>query len=667
MMIFSGLLGVPLLLINIIAFKALEERVGSEQRANGEAALISAERIIADYLPTLEPGFSIDATLDDDLLGWLSRVTGHEVNLYWQGFVRASSRPELFAAGVLPRRIPGAALARLAAGSEVVAERRHEVGSELSYLELYRRVALPGEQPSVTGLFLSVPLVAQQEEATRELRALFERSLSATVLLFLVLMAVGSRLAAAFTEPVMAIVERTDRIARGATSLGLRPEEPELATLVAAIDAMAERIAAGRDNLLREKQVVDGVVANITSAVVSFGHDRRVQMCNRVAAELLGAELGESYAELAARSSPPLRQLLESWPAELVRATMRRPRQAALVEGRSGETGEQEWTVAWVPVAGEGDPAALLVVEDVTEVLRGQRLEAWAEMARMIAHEIKNPLTPIRLSAEHLKRVHDEAPERVEEIFDRCLDNILDQVDELKETAAAFSTYSRIPAAQFEPLDLAETLRVIVDGYRTDAAGRVGTAENGVPGVPGVQGRTDLDADELAITLVFDVSSLARTARGELGDAGGASDRLSDGSASRSDRSAWPSDGSAWPSDRSAWIVRHDRKLISRVVRNLLENAIQASGGRGAIEVRAERANDEVRVTVTDRGPGVPEGALSRIFEPSFSTTSGGTGLGLAICRRIVDEHGGRIEARNHDLGGLAVSFSLPVEPRVLA
>jgi nitrogen fixation/metabolism regulation signal transduction histidine kinase len=107
----------------------------------------------------------------------------------------------------------------------------------------------------------------------------------------------------------------------------------------------------------------------------------------------------------------------------------------------------------------------LLVVEDVSEVLRSQRLEAWAEMARMIAHEIKNPLTPIRLSAEHMVEVHASNPEVFEEIFERCSRNILQQVDQLHEIATEFSTYSRIPQVSTKEGDLIEALEELVESY----------------------------------------------------------------------------------------------------------------------------------------------------------------------------------------------------------
>jgi signal transduction histidine kinase len=449
----------PLALLNVLLLRAFERRLEAEQRANGEDALRSAERILSDYLPTLEPGFSIETELDDALLGWLAQVVSHEVNLYWRGYVYASSKRELFTAGILPRRIPGEVFSELAPGADATVARTNRVSPELSYLELYRSIRLPGEgsSPGAARLLLSVPLLAQQEEVTKILSVFQQQALVVTAALLSILIAVSSRLAASFTTPLTQIVRGTARIAEGARSLGLRPSEPELSALVEAIDDMALRIADARERLVREKQVVDSVVAHITSGVVSIGRDGRIQMSNRKAVELLGCRVGDRLPDCA-REQPveALRRLLESPPERLDQRTAR-------FAGGDGE--EREWTIVWVPVPGEGDPAALLVVEDVTEVLRGQRLEAWAQMARIIAHEIKNPLTPIRLSAEHLLQVWQQAPERVDEVMERCIANILDQVGELRDTAAEFSTYSQIPSAEPSLGDLVEAVRDVVDAY----------------------------------------------------------------------------------------------------------------------------------------------------------------------------------------------------------
>ncbi len=281
-----------------------------------------------------------------------------------------------------------------------------------------------------------------------------------TVALLLLVLAVGARLAAGFTRPVMEIVDGTDRIARGATSLGLRPSEPELRTLVAAIDEMARRLAQSRTDLLREKQVIEKMIESITTAVVSLDQDRRVMLHNQAAKTLLGVEVGALLARVAAAA--PI-EGLEAFLRDAERDAAALPVRRRL---RSAGSEDREWSVVWVPVPGGGDPAALLVVEDVTEILRAQRLEAWAEMARIIAHEVKNPLTPIRLSTEHMQQVYATAPERFDEVFERCTRNILVQVEELRAIASEFSTYSRVPHMDLRAGDVVALARSVTAGYQ---------------------------------------------------------------------------------------------------------------------------------------------------------------------------------------------------------
>jgi two-component system nitrogen regulation sensor histidine kinase NtrY len=362
------------------------------------------------------------------------------------------------------------------------------------------------------------------------------------------------------------------------------PPLDELATLVDAIDRMAGRIAQTRTALEREKQVMGSMLESITSAVVSLDSRHRVVMQNEVAGALLGSSFDRPLDEALA-ADPRLAVVREfvAGPAQALRsATVRLPPR--------GEEEPEEWTLSWVPVA-DGDPTALLVVEDVSEVLRGQRLAAWAEMARMIAHEIKNPLTPIRLSAEHMREVRLRDPESFDEVFVRCTRNILTHVDELQEIASDFSIYSRIPRIELEEGDLSAFTERLLEGYRAAPP-------------PGV--RLVYEGPARPLTLSF------------------------------------------------------DPKLLGRALRNLIENALRAVAAGGTVAVRLERAGDEALLQVDDDGPGVPEEDLDRIFEPYFSTHDTGTGLGLPIARRVVEEHGGRIAARNVPGGGLRVVLRLP-------
>lgn len=578
----TGLVLLPLLAVNVLLVTGAEERFEREQQIAGEDALLSLQRLIGRYvLEEVTPGQALDSERTNAYLHWLSRVMRHEVNLYWESEILSSSRAELFTAGLLPKRIPGGVYERLALAGDDLAARTNRVG-DTTFLEVYGPVKFDSPTLRVP-IIVSMPLLAQEEEVERELAALRRQVLLVTVALFALLIAVGLRLARSFTEPLMELIEGTRRIAAGAPSLGVSPTELELAALAEAIDEMARRVAESRRNLVREKQVVERIVDNITSGVVSLDHQRRVIMHNQVAAELLHVEVGEPLDRPEGEHPEPVTGFLAQVGDEAQRRTVRLP-------GEEGES--REWSLVWVPVPGSGEPAALLVVEDVTEVLRGQRLEAWAEMARIIAHEIKNPLTPIRLNAEHVRQVWASDRAHFEQVFERCIGNILVQVAELQQIASEFSTYSSILRIERKPDDLAEAMAELVEPYRSAPP-------------EGVQVRFEAMPD--AITAQF------------------------------------------------------DRRLLSRAVRNLLENALRATSDGGQVLLKVEATNGQGRISVLDEGPGVPSDLLGRIFDPYFSTHDTGTGLGLPIARRVAEEHGGAIAARNRGERGLEVTITLPL------
>lgn len=611
MLVYTVLLFLPLVALNLLLLRNVADRLRQTQLDQGEAALDSARTVLADYIRGLDDGAVFDVLFNRQLVEWLSRIADHQVNLYWNGQLVGSSQQALIRAGLLPGRVPGDIYARLAyLGYE--REQRSRERSDFAYLELYAPVRLTGSTPFI----LSVPLLEQQEKGGRLLDRMREQATLISTALFLLLLALGGRLARSFTDPLNQLVEGTRRIASGEASLDLELRELELSALVHAIDDMAGKIAEGRSRLLREKQVVERMVESITSGVVSLDRQHRVLLHNRVAAERLGTEIGVTI-EARLAGQPVLEPVLEFLREAAGEATrdagtptasgQRRhhdpvpreaggPRQATIRLRPEKEGDEREWTLIWVPVPGSGDPSALLVVDDSTEVLRGQRLEAWAEMARIIAHEIKNPLTPIRLSAEHMRQVYQRDPDRFSEVLERCTDNILQQVEELRVIASEFSTYSRIPRAELRADDVMDVVGLLAEAYQHAGDDGQGVHFEG-PGHP--------------------------------------------------------------------VIARVDRTLLTRAVRNLLENALRANGtgDKPPVELVVTENDEHVSIRVADRGPGVPSDSLARIFEPYFSTHDTGTGLGLPITRRIVEEHEGSIEARNRPGGGLEVAITMPMTP----
>jgi len=529
-------------------------------------------------------GSSIDFNAAERLQE-MSTIVRHDLNLYYgsRSSRVESSRPELFSAGLLPKRVPGEVFARLALGGFNLTSRTRSVeGAE--YAELYAPLRLSDGKS--LRFFLSVPLLAQQEEVAAELGHLRRQALLITAVLFMLLATASARLARGFAAPITELVEGTRRIALGAASLNVKPSDLELAALAEAVDEMAARIDLGRSRLLREKQVVERIVEHITSGVISLDQERRLLMQNRIAQSLIQGEIGEHLDSVVGRNERlvPLADFLVA----LKEAPGILQRTVRLAE-EGGE--EREWSLVWVPIPGGGEPSALLVVDDATEVLRGQRLEAWAEMARIIAHEIKNPLTPIRLSAEHMREVHSRDPDRFAAVFERCTNNILTQVEELRQIAAEFSTYSSILHIDPKLGDLAEATARLVESYMAAPP-------------PGIEIHFEGPEEPLE--------------------------------------------------------ARFDARLLGRAMRNLVENAVRASAGGGEVRVRVERREELASIKVLDTGPGVEPQFLGRIFDPYFSTHDTGTGLGLPISRRIAEEHGGNIVARNRPEGGLEVEITIP-------
>ncbi|MDX1999736.1 MAG: ATP-binding protein [Thermoanaerobaculia bacterium] len=585
--VFTGLVLLPLLLLSLVILKSSENRLLRAQRVTGENALAAAQRILEDQLADAGPGISIAAVIDNSILHWLSSVLGQDVTLYWGSSLYASSKPELFATGLLPRRIPGEIYAGLSLLGTEAGVRTARAG-DTTYLELYAPLRFPGGESSEQGkLALSMPLLAQQAEVQAELAASRRQTLLVSAALFGLIVAIGTSFARRFSGPLEDLVAGTRRIAAGATSLERPPPaELELEALATAIDDMAGKIADSRNRLEREKAVVLRMVENITSGVVSLDREHRVLLHNRVAQELLGTAVGEPIGDALAKA-----ERLAPIAAFLVASAGGVPRRSTVRLAGPEGAGEREWSLVWVPVPGSGEPAALLVVEDATEILRGQRLAAWAEMARIIAHEIKNPLTPIRLSTEHLRQVYQQDRDGFDRVFDRCTANILREVEELRQIAMEFSTYSSIPRIEPQPADLVAAVEAITEGYRTSHAA--------------------------SVEVVFHAA--------------------------------------VRPLE-----VRFDARMLGRSVRNLIENSLRVSPPGGRVEVRVTPDADGAAIAVVDQGPGVSPELLPRIFDPYFSTHDAGTGLGLPIARRIAEEHGGTVVARNRTGGGLEVTIRIP-------
>jgi two-component system, NtrC family, nitrogen regulation sensor histidine kinase NtrY len=234
--------------------------------------------------------------------------------------------------------------------------------------------------------------------------------------------------------------------------------------------------------------------------------------------------------------------------------------------------------------SGAAEGGYVVTRDDITELVAAQRTSAWADVARRIAHEIKNPLTPIQLSAERLRRKYGKSITEDPAVFFQCTDTIVRQVDDIKRMVDEFSKFARMPKAVMEAEDVADTVRQAV------FLQRVGNADIDI----------DLELSEDAM--------LARIDRRLISQA------LTN-------------------------IIKNATEAIAAVPPN--------ERSRGHIRVIATREGDDITVDVIDNGIGLPKENRNRLLEPYVTTREKGTGLGLAIVGRILEEHGGGIELRD--------------------
>ncbi len=574
---------IPLLAVTFFLRSAIETRSIEDTLDHARTALETGRRVLDDYLPSETAGRGRLGLLDDSLLGWLANAVSYDLSVYApDGRLVATSRRDLYDAGLLPGRVPastyraiGLSGARREVGVRLVAGRRfEEMTTALTALPGVPGVRSPG--------LLSLLLLPQQRIAEAEAAQLTAAVSAFSLLVFLFSAAVAGRLALRVARPVADLVEGTRAVARGNFSPHIdEPPDEELRELVRAFLSMSRSLKEQTDALSRETERLATLLAHLTAGVVAYRADGAVLLANPAA-----ASLGTGRADGAT--------LDEVFPGEKmaeVRSVLSRFSESSVtaeVEPKSGE----RWRIVTVPLPVGGEGARMAVIEDVSEVVRSNRLEAWAEMARIIAHEIKNPLTPIRLSVEHLREVWrrsgGESPEFAR-VLDECVTNVLTQTEVLKRAASEFSDYARLPSPEFGPTDVA---RLVHDSALAFS------------GASGVRWRVRVGPDVRA---------------------------------------------------------EADPRLLSRVLSNLIGNAVEALGGMaGEITVSAERSGGRVVVSVEDSGPGVPARILPRLFDPYFSAKSGGTGLGLAIAKKIVEEHGGTIAAENLRSGGFRVRFDLP-------
>jgi nitrogen fixation/metabolism regulation signal transduction histidine kinase len=408
-------------------------------------------------------------------------------------------------------------------------------------------------------------------------------------------------------RPVQDLIAGTRAVGKGdfGTRLPL-PSRDEMGFLVHSFNDMTKRLRRAREEAKRSQQAVERererlaiILARLSTGVLAVDRTLTVRMANQAAGAILGTDLsiatGRSLPELAAGND----RLGQFVAAIAVRFAAGRDEWREQLD-LDGEAGRRTLMCACTPMPGEGmDMGYVIVFDDITALLQAQRDAAWGEVARRLAHEIKNPLTPIQLSAERMRRRFLSSMNASDaEILDRSTRTIVSQVEAMQQMVNAFSEYARAPEMKITRFSLNQLVTEVADLYRSQDP----------------RAAIELDLDD--------------TIEGIEADRGRVRQIFNN-------------------------LVTNALESLDGVAAAKLEITSRLEyGGDAAYAV----------VTVCDNGPGFQRELLGRVFDPYVTSKPKGTGLGLAIVKKIVEEHGGRIDADNRPEGGARVRVVLPVK-----
>jgi len=382
-------------------------------------------------------------------------------------------------------------------------------------------------------------------------------------------------------SPIGTLREAALALAAGARTMPLERESTvEFTPVFSAFRRMVSDLSASRSALEDAQRRTAAVLRNVASGVIAVDADGRVSLANPRAEQLLGGALA-SPAAFAERASPEIVEVVDRF-------------LSSTADEQVFELSLDQMQVrgTLTRLAGGG---AVVTLDDVTELARAQRVLAWGEMARQVAHEIKNPLTPIRLGVQHLRRARADARVDFDRVLDQNVNQILAEIDRLDEIARAFSRYGAAPEERRRAtaVDIAAIVREVVSLERMGAESTLDWREQGVD-IP-VMGyaRTD-ELKEVLLNVLENA--------------------------------------------RHAQAKRVDVVVSPRTLAN---------------------GSSRVDISVRDDGTGIAPDILPRIFEPHFSTSTSGSGLGLAISRQLVEGWGGAISVESAAGEGASVLISL--------
>jgi len=420
---------------------------------------------------------------------------------------------------------------------------------------------------------------------------------------FLLLLAaiwIGWSIASTISTPIGGLIDAADRVRQGDLSARVDTENTrdrdEVGILSRSFNRMTEQLDNQQQGLIEANRQLDErrrftevVLSGVSAGVIGLDREGRVHLPNRSASELLSIDLDQHVEKPLGDCVPEMAHLLDQ--------VISNPNRNAQGEIKVAREGRQR--VLIVSVAAEKIEQEIIgyvvTFDDVSELLSAQRKAAWADVARRIAHEIKNPLTPIQLSAERLKRKYKDEITSDPETFFMCTDKIVRQVEDIGRMVDEFSSFARMPQPELKEVNLYDLCNQCLFLERNR--------------YPDINYETIMPID--AVMANVDRQQISRTLT----------------------------------------------NVLKNAAESIAANIADGTETSGQIILALDEREEKIIIYISDNGKGFPEELLDRITEPYVTTRDRGTGLGLAIATKIMEDHNGEILLRNLDTGGAQVTL----------
>jgi PAS domain S-box-containing protein len=417
--------------------------------------------------------------------------------------------------------------------------------------------------------------------------------LMATLLAIVLALLVALLFARQFVAPILSLADGARAVAKGDLDIQQTIyRNDELGQLTSLFNHMTVQLRHSREQQEAARHYLEHILNSLTTGVVTLNQEKCLITFNQMAENILGQNLnpilGQNINQLS-EQDPQVAMLADVFQQILVTENQNKP--AQITYNHKDETlillGKA------TPLPEDSGGGIVLVFDDVTALVSAQKEAAWGEVAQRLAHEIRNPLTPIQLSAERLAwKLHDKLNEADAQILNRATNTIIRQVAAMKDMVETFRNYSRAPALKFTNLDLNELIREVLVLYESSNC-----------------------------TFAVNLSKIVMN-------------------------------------------VNADSGALRQVIHNLLKNAVEAATADSSPEVSilTELNNEHILFYVSNNGKTFSQEMLLHAFDPYVTDKPGGTGLGLPVVKKIIEEHGGRIQISNQKNGLACVKITLPLQ-----